>query len=330
MKKTHVLLIEDDSAGRASVKDVLEDAGFDVTEAVDGKEGLEAVQAGGFHVVLTDLVMPEMDGLAVLEKIRAEYEDLPVLLMTAYGSVDTAVKALQEGAYDYIQKPLDIDDIVSKVRRAAETSRLRDEVSDLRKAVGRTFGIQGMVAESGGMQEVIRQLQAVMDTDATVMILGESGTGKELIARALHVDGGRRSGPFVTVNCGALSETLLESELFGHEKGAFTGATDRRAGAFERADGGTLFLDEIGTAPQSVQTRLLRVLEDREVMRIGGQAPVSRGCADRCSDQRRPGAGRVRRRFPAGPPLSFEGRCHHASALAGAARGYPADGEPVC
>jgi DNA-binding NtrC family response regulator len=196
-----------------------------------------------------------------------------VILMTAYGSVDSSVKALRAGAYDYIQKPLNLEELESTLRRAMEASRLRRQVDSLSASVRERYSARAMVANSPAMQAVIRQIEALADTMATVLIQGESGTGKELVARALHADSRRASGPFVAVNCGAFAESLLESELFGHEKGAFTGAASQHKGAFERADGGTLLLDEIGDAPAPVQVKLLRALEDREIRRIGGQQP---------------------------------------------------------
>jgi DNA-binding NtrC family response regulator len=195
--------------------------------------------------------------------------------MTAYGSVESSVKAMRAGAYDYVIKPLDLDDIQTKLRRAAETSRLRREVTTLTVSARARYTATTMIAESPAMRAVIHQIEAIADTTATVLIQGESGTGKELVARALHADSRRADAPFVAVNCGAFAESLLESELFGHEKGAFTGAFARHAGAFERADGGTLFLDEIGDAPPSVQVKLLRAIEEREIHRVGGREPFA-------------------------------------------------------
>jgi two-component system, NtrC family, response regulator HydG len=195
----------------------------------------------------------------------------PVIIMTAYGSVDSSVRAMKEGAYDYLQKPLDIDDLQAKLGRALEASRLRRQVERLGEEVRGKWSTRGWVAKSPAMAEVVRQTVALAKTNATVLVRGESGTGKELVARALHAEGPRAEGPFVAVNCAAFAESLLESELFGHEKGAFTGAAGRRAGAFERANRGTLFLDEIGDAPAAVQVKLLRVLEDRSITRVGGQ-----------------------------------------------------------
>jgi len=194
-----------------------------------------------------------------------------VIIMTAYGSVESGVRAMREGAYDYVTKPLELDDIQSKLRRAYETARLRRQVDKLSQTVREKFASTAIIAESTAMQAVITQIEALADTMATILICGESGTGKELVARALHVDSKRAAGPFVAVNCGAFAENLLESELFGHEKGSFTGATGTHKGAFERADGGTLFLDEIGDAPASVQVKLLRALEEKEVRRVGGR-----------------------------------------------------------
>jgi DNA-binding NtrC family response regulator len=270
-----VLVIEDDPDGLRSVCEAIEDAGYEVVSATTGAEGVEKARRESVDVVLTDLVLPDMDGLKVLEAIRAGKAALPILIMTAYGSVDTAVRAIKAGAYDYLVKPLDLEDVQAKLGRALETSRLRSQVAVLRSEVRDRYSAGSMVAGAPAMAEVLRQIEAVAGTNATVLVLGESGTGKELVARALHADGKRTAGPFVAVNCGAFAETLLESELFGHEKGAFTGATARHQGAFERAHEGTLFLDEIGIAPKSVQARLLRALEEKEVLRVGGREPVS-------------------------------------------------------
>ena len=268
MHKAKILIIEDDPDGRRSVTEAIQDAGFEVTPAASGKEGVKLFQEGEFDAVLSDLVLPDFDGIEVLSQIIKMDSQMPVLIMTAYGSISSSVKALKTGAYDYITKPLDIDDLQSKITRAVETRRLRKEVSELHKTISSRYSASSIIAKSPGMLEVIRQIGALSDTNATVLISGESGTGKELVARALHVDGKRNSGPFIAVNCGAFTESLLESQLFGHEKGSFTGATSMHKGAFERADDGTLFLDEIGDAPKSVQIKLLRVLEEREIPRI--------------------------------------------------------------
>lgn len=268
-----LLIVEDDLDNAQSVTDAAEDAGFDVICVHTGLEGVEQFQSQNPDLVLSDLVLPDIDGLEVLARIRKIDPSVPGIIMTAYGSVESGVRAMREGAYDYVTKPLDLDDIQSKLRRASEVSKLRRQVTDLSKSVHDRFTSSSMIAESAGMKHVITQIEALADTHATVLIRGESGTGKELVARALHVDSSRRDGPFVAVNCGAFAENLLESELFGHEKGSFTGATGTYKGAFERADGGTLFLDEIGDAPASVQVKLLRALEEREIRRVGGKEP---------------------------------------------------------
>ena len=267
-----VLIVEDDLDHGRSLAEAVVDMDCEVELATCGREGVDAFRARGADVVLTDLVMPDVDGIEVMRRVRElDGDRTPVIIMTAYGSVDSSVKAMKEGAYDYLQKPLDIDDLQAKLGRALEASRLRRQVERLNEEVRGKWSARGWVAQSPAMAETVRQTLALAKTTATVLVRGESGTGKELVARALHADGPRAEGPFVAVNCAAFAESLLESELFGHEKGAFTGAVARRAGAFERAQGGTLFLDEIGDAPASVQVKLLRVLEDRAITRVGGQ-----------------------------------------------------------
>jgi len=266
-----VLIIEDDPDNARSVAEVAADAGFRTLSASTGVAGVDLFRQQVPDVVLSDLVLPDIDGLEVLSRLRKLDAAVPVIIMTAYGSVESGVRAMHEGAYDYVTKPLDLDDIQSKLRRAHETSRLRRQVDKLSQSIRDRFATTSIIAESPAMKTVISQIETLADTSATVLISGESGTGKELVARALHVDSKRAEGPFIAVNCGAFAETLLESELFGHEKGAFTGAVGVHKGAFERADGGTLFLDEIGDAPTSVQVKLLRALEEREIYRVGGK-----------------------------------------------------------
>ena len=273
--KPVILIVEDDPDGARSMTDAAEDAGFATVLAGTAAKGLECFREQTPDLVLTDLVLPDFDGIELLTRIKRINAAIPVMVMTAYGSVESSVKAMRAGAYDYVIKPLDLDDIQTKLRRAAETSRLRREVTTLTVSARARYTATTMIAESSAMRAVIHQIEAIADTTATVLIQGESGTGKELVARALHADSRRAEAPFVAVNCGAFAESLLESELFGHEKGAFTGAFARHAGAFERADGGTLFLDEIGDAPPSVQVKLLRAIEEREIHRVGGREPFA-------------------------------------------------------
>lgn len=269
--KPVILIIEDDPDNLRSVRDVAEDAGFVTVCAANGTDGVNLFRTKAPDLVLSDLVLPDIDGFEVLKRVKHIKSSIPFIIMTAYSSVESGVRAMREGAYDYVTKPLDIDDIQSKLRRAYETSILRRKVDTLSRSIKERYATSAIIAESAGMKNVLAKIEALADTSATVLIRGESGTGKELVARALHVDSIRSDGPFIAVNCGAFAETLLESELFGHEKGSFTGATGTHKGAFERADGGTLFLDEIGDAPQSVQVKLLRALELKEVRRVGGR-----------------------------------------------------------
>jgi DNA-binding NtrC family response regulator len=273
-KTARILVVEDDPDGLRSVSEAIADAGYEVLPATSVEDAWTRFRREKPDVVLTDLVLPGADGLDLLARIRATSDPVPVLLMTAHSSVETAVQALKNGAYDYLVKPLDLDDLQARLSRAVETSRLRNENTALHRELSERYAPRTLVAASSRMQDVLRKIEAVASTAVTVLITGESGVGKELVARALHADGARAQRPFVALNCGAFTETLLESELFGHEKGAFTGAVARHPGAFERADGGTLFLDEIGLAPRPVQIRLLRALEEREVLRVGGLAPV--------------------------------------------------------
>ncbi len=270
-----ILIVEDDPDGARSMTDAAADAGFETACAATAAEGLRLFRLRPPDLVLTDLVLPDFDGIELLDRVKRLDPAVPVIVMTAYGSVESSVRAMRAGAYDYVTKPLDLDDIQAKLKRAAETSRLRREVSALTASARVRHGAAAMVAESPAMRAVLSQIEALAGTTATVLIQGESGTGKELVARALHADGARAGKPFVAVNCGAFAESLLESELFGHEKGSFTGAASRHAGAFERADGGTLFLDEIGDAPPAVQVKLLRAIEEREIRRVGGGEPFA-------------------------------------------------------
>lgn len=269
-QKPKILLIEDDPDGRRSVDDALSESGYNVVSAESGKQGLDFFSKEAFDAVLSDIKLPDIDGVQVLKQIRMSETEIPVLLMTAYGTITAAVEALKAGAYDYILKPLDLTDLQAKIAHAVEIQRLRRNVTALKQEL---FA-RPIIAKSQEMLSVLNQVKKIAPTQANVLILGESGTGKELVARSLHALGKNPAGTFIAVNCGALAESLLESELFGHEKGAFTGAGQMHMGAFERAHGGSLFLDEVGLASPHVQSRLLRVLEEREIMRVGGSKPI--------------------------------------------------------
>ncbi|NQU40683.1 MAG: sigma-54-dependent Fis family transcriptional regulator [Lentisphaerae bacterium] len=274
MEKARILIVEDDPDGSRSVANAIARMDCDPVAALTGMEGVEAFKQQACDVVLCDLMLPDISGIEVLTRILRIDPQVPVLMMTAFGTVSNAVEALKIGAYDYLPKPLDLNDLRSRVGRALETNRLRQRVARLESALKDRYSARAMVARSGAMQPILSQIESLASVDTTVLVLGETGTGKELVARALHVDGKRMEGPFVAVSCGAFTESLLDSELFGHEKGAFTGAMNQHRGAFERAHGGTLFLDEVGSAPPSVQVKLLRVLEEREMFRVGGQESI--------------------------------------------------------
>ena len=269
-----ILLVEDKDSLRRVLRLTLENAGYTVTEAADARSALNEISASPHKLVLTDLRMPHGSGLDVLRAARAADGSIPVIVMTAFGSIDEAVQAMKDGAHDFLQKPVDSNHLLLIVERALEQERLRTENILLREEWGRRYGFPRIIGESEALKRAVSETQRVAQTEATVLLLGESGTGKELFARAIHHLSGRRDKPFVAINCAAIPETLIENELFGHERGAFTGASDRRLGKFELASSGTVFLDEIGELPLAVQGKLLRVIEERVVDRIGGRAPV--------------------------------------------------------
>ncbi|HEV3468649.1 MAG TPA: sigma-54 dependent transcriptional regulator [Pyrinomonadaceae bacterium] len=269
-----ILLVEDKESLRRVLRLTLESAGYSVEEAEDARAAAQALQRAPFRLVLTDLRMPHGSGLDVLRAAKAADAEVPVVLMTAYGSVDEAVQAMKDGAHDFLQKPVDSNHLLLLVERALEQARLRTENVLLREEWSRRYGFPRIIGESDAIKRAVSETQRVATTDTTVLLLGESGTGKELFARAVHHLSPRRDRAFVAVNCAAIPETLIESELFGHEKGSFTGATERRPGKFELAAGGTIFLDEIGELPLNVQGKLLRAIEEKTVDRIGGRAPV--------------------------------------------------------
>ncbi|HEX2272221.1 MAG TPA: sigma-54 dependent transcriptional regulator [Pyrinomonadaceae bacterium] len=270
-----ILLVEDKDSLRRVLRLTLENAGYSVSEAVDAPSALNEIATSRHRLVLTDLRMPNGSGLDVLRAARGADADVPVIVMTAFGSIDEAVQAMKDGAHDFLQKPVDSNHLLLLVERALEQARLRTENILLREEWSRRYGFPRILGESEALKRAVGETQRVAQTEATVLLLGESGTGKELFARAVHHLSARRDKPFVAINCAAIPETLIENELFGHERGAFTGASDRRQGKFELAAGGTVFLDEIGELPLAVQGKLLRAIEEKVVDRIGGRAPVA-------------------------------------------------------
>ncbi|HRI38310.1 MAG TPA: sigma-54 dependent transcriptional regulator [Nitrospira sp.] len=271
--KKRLLLIDDEARVRASLKMVLEPL-YDITQASDGPEGLNVFRKEAPDLVLLDIVLPGTDGLAVLQTLRTERKSTPVIMLTGTKSVKTAVDAMKLGAADYLSKPFDVDELRIVIDRALNSSELEQEVTQLRAQVVKRYAFHNLIGKSQGMQEIYAKIEQVADSRTTVLITGESGTGKELVAKALHYNSSRRERPFVALNCAALPETLIESELFGHEKGSFTDATARRVGQFELANTGTLFLDEIGDLSPITQAKLLRVIQEREFTRIGGVQPI--------------------------------------------------------
>jgi two-component system, NtrC family, response regulator AtoC len=272
--KIHILLIDDDQGTMELLKEVLEREGYAVDEAKTGHEALSQARACPFDVVLADLRLPDMDGIEVLRTLHALDPDLAVIVMTAFGSMETAVEAIQEGAYDYISKPFNLMEVRLTVRRACERRHLLQSNRRFEQALQEKYRFESIVGTSPKMVEVYRTVARIASTRSTILLIGESGTGKELIARAIHHNSPRGRAPFVTVDCGALPESLLESELFGHEKGAFTGAHALKKGLFEVAHAGTIFLDEVGDIGPSLQAKLLRVLQEHEVRRVGGVEPI--------------------------------------------------------
>ncbi len=270
-----ILVVDDDDAHRGMLRTMLRSWGYTVEEAADGDNAVALVHEKAFDVVLTDVRMTRMDGISALKGILAYNPALPVVLMTAYSSVETAVEALRLGAYDYLIKPLDFEALRHTLEQAIEHSRLSVENRELRRQLTDAAARPDILGRSQAIKDMLQIISTVAPTEATVLITGESGTGKELVARALHEGSARAARPLVTVNCAALAENLLESELFGHEKGSFTGADRRREGRFMQANGGTLFLDEIGEMPLPLQAKLLRALQQREVQRVGSDTPIT-------------------------------------------------------
>ena len=272
-----IFLVDDDDGSRDAMKRTLERVGYILQAFPSAEEALERLREGdAVDAIVSDVRMPGMDGYQFLREVRAEHPTLPFLLVTAYADVEDAVAALQEGADDYLTKPVKVQELRQRVQMQLERRVLSDENRRLRQRLEKSFGFEGIVGHSSAMEELLERLRVASPTRSTVLVVGESGSGKELVANALHQNSPRAEGPFVAINCGAIPGEILESELFGHEKGAFTGAHQRRIGLIERASGGTLFLDEISELSPDLQVKLLRVLEERHIMRVGGtiQLPV--------------------------------------------------------
>ena len=269
-----VLLIDDDESLRRVVEYNLHEEGYNVLTAVDGSSGWHTFQAEAIDLILTDVRMPEMDGLELLTRIKSMQPDLPVIMLTAHGTINSAVEAMKLGAFDYLTKPFNREQLKAAVRKALEVAALTRENRYLREVVAERFSFANMIAGSRAMRAVTDTAARVAQSDTTVLLEGESGTGKELLAKALHFHSPRARGPFVTINCGAIPEQLLESELFGHRRGSFTGAVGDKRGKFEAADRGTIFLDEIGELPTLLQVKILRVLQEREIDKVGETRPI--------------------------------------------------------
>lgn len=277
-KNKYLLVIDDETSMRKNILDLLSKKNINIIEAADGKSGLEKAVNNDVDIVILDVNLPQMDGISVLLEIKKIKPDLPVIIFTAFGTNERVIEAMKNGAFDYLEKPFELDEFLLTVERGLEYSDLLKEVKELRKTISNySFNISSdqIVGRSSVMQEVMKLVGRAAPTDATVLIQGESGTGKELIADAIQRHSTRKEKPYIKVNCGALTETLLESEIFGHEKGAFTGAVAQKLGCFELANGGTIFLDEINNMPVSLQVRLLRLLQNQNFFRVGGEIPVS-------------------------------------------------------
>jgi two-component system NtrC family response regulator len=270
-----VLIVDDEKNYLLVLSALLEEEGYEVLAASSGPEALEILKSSDLDLVVTDMKMPGMDGIELLEQIKARDPDLPVIVMTAYGTVDKAVEAMQKGAYTYILKPFDNERLILFVKKAIDVFRVIKENRRLRRAVESQYRFGNLIGKSKAMQEVFETIRKVARSGASVLIEGESGTGKEMVAKAIHFNSPRRDEPFVAVNCSALAESLLESELFGHEKGAFTGAIASKKGRFELAHGGSLFLDEIGELSANLQVKLLRVLQEKTFERVGGVRSIA-------------------------------------------------------
>lgn len=269
-----ILLVDDDRAVREVVRDTLSFAGFTVDTAQDGLEAMDKVRQKGFDIILTDLMMPRMDGVELLKQVKQLHPDVNVIIMTGYGSIETAVEAMKNGAEDFITKPANSGELLIRISRALKLKALMEENVLLRQEVRRKYNFCNIIGKSEKMQAVFRLIEKVSKSRSTVTIYGSSGTGKELVARAIHFNSPRRNRPFLAFNCSAVPDTLVESELFGHVKGSFTGAYHNKIGLFEEANGGTFFIDEIGSTSMTLQSKLLRVLQEKEIRRVGSTETI--------------------------------------------------------
>jgi two-component system nitrogen regulation response regulator GlnG len=274
MAGARILVADDEESLRWVLEKGLRQAGYEVTVVADGEAAIQAFEVEPVDLVFLDVRMPRLDGLAVLERLRATRPDACVVVMTAHGTMDTAIKAMQRGAYDYLAKPFDLEEVLLLTERALAASRLSQEVTRLRRGLQEVREFSALIGRHPRMQDVYKTIGRIAGTDVTVLLRGESGTGKELVARAIHSYSRRSGRPFVAVSCAAIPATLLESEMFGHERGAFTDAKERRLGKVELAHGGTLYLDEIGDMPLELQSKLLRALQERVIERVGGREPI--------------------------------------------------------
>jgi DNA-binding response OmpR family regulator len=314
------ILVVDNEAGILSVLTTLLKAeGYDVVPLREGDKAIEQLKSEEFDLLVSDIRMTPVNGMEVLKIAREQRPGMAVIMLTAYGTVETAIEALKLGAFDYVTKPFKVDELLITVQRALEYSRALSENVDLRAQLGKRYRFENIVAESAAMRNVCEMIERVAPTDVTVLIYGESGTGKELVAKAIHAHSRRKNNKFLAVNCAALPEPLLESEMFGHVKGAFTGASANKEGLFEAAHGGTIFLDEIGAMPLSIQGKLLRVLQEKEVRRVGSNDNVS-------VDAHAAGSPRGGVEVPGGPLLSAERHPDRDQAAGGTDGGYPAPG----
>jgi DNA-binding NtrC family response regulator len=272
-----LLIIDDEKSIRRALREILEFEGFEVQEAENGKEGIEKAKNEAFDIVFCDIKMPQMDGIEVLETLVKEEIDVPIIMISGHGTIDTAVDAIKKGAFDFIEKPLDLNRILVSIRNARDKSKLLVQTQTLKKTV-KSFKGSAIIGETRAIADIKEMIEKVSQSDARVLITGQNGTGKELVARQLHENSARNNGPFIEVNCAAIPSELIESELFGHEKGAFTSAVKQKKGKFELAEDGTIFLDEIGDMSPAAQAKVLRALQENRITRVGGEKDIKINC----------------------------------------------------